>query len=445
MLTDRNFAHGSSPLHASTEMRSMHTHRALGFRAALGLAVLGMSAFSTAAPTLVQSLFLGGAGNQSGFGLDVDSNGVFVCGYNHDLNSIAAKYSNPPSNSPVWTVSWPFLNSAPKMEAFFGVADTPAGPCFAGWSYSQTTDNIGDKEGKPVLVKFPPSGGTGNQVGGADWIQKPQFFPSYQGYEYFHANVCAFESGTPYIYAAGAAQTNGANQTAILTKTTLDGQEIWRAALSDEGFSSYSQCFGVITLGGYVYVSGYVQTGGGTEDLALWKYDAAGNQVHMSTVHSAGHNIVGEGLCTDGANIYVAGYEDNGANGGDDFVACKFDGEGTNLWTQTWGGAGDDRAYGAAFCLGRLFLAGSTSSYGNGGLDASLTEVKASDGTRLSQEYFGGSLDDEAMSIKSYGVYLYLVGHSFSFASQQGNSVGEDDIMLLRYVVPPSPTASHLH
>src|SRR5207245_9925455 len=75
---------------------------------------------------------------------------------------------------------------------------------------------------------------------------------------------------------------------------------------------------------------------------------------------------------------------------------------------------------------------------GSGGSDAVLLEIDPTTGNVLSKTLFGGAQDDKANGVATDGTDLYVVGESRSFANG-GNSVGQNDVMLLRYTLAATP------
>ncbi|MES4793271.1 MAG: hypothetical protein C4321_10105, partial [Chloroflexota bacterium] len=99
----------------------------------------------------------------------------------------------------------------------------------------------------------------------------------------------------------------------------------------------------------------------------------------------------------DGA-IYVVGEMANGPNGGSDVLILKFNEAGNLLWSSTWGGGADDRAFGVATTNGRVYVVGETASFGAGGFDAAILEVDGGSGAILSTTFYGGAQDDTAQA-----------------------------------------------
>jgi len=164
----------------------------------------------------------------------------------------------------------------------------------------------------------------------------------------------------------------------------------------------------------------------------LWKYDPAGNQIWVRN-SPPGTPMAAEAAVALGNHLYLAGWRRNGPNGGSDVQLLKYDEAGTLIWSQEWGGAADDRAYGIAASGNQLYVVGETASFGSGQKDAFLLGVDPTNGAVVSTNYFGGALDDIARDVQVAETDIYVVGESSSF-DYAGNAVGQNDLMLLRYV-----------
>ena len=139
------------------------------------------------------------------------------------------------------------------------------------------------------------------------------------------------------------------------------------------------------------------------------------------------------GVTALGNYIYAVGYV--GVSPNYDYLIEKYDEAGNRIWSKTSGGAGRDMLNSVIAVNGRLFAVGSTNSQGAGGLDAVLLEIDPATGDTLSIITYGGAQDDVASAVATDGTDLYVVGSSRSFASAEGNIVGQSDIMLLRYSI----------
>src|SRR3990167_5263185 len=121
--------------------------------------------------------------------------------------------------------------------------------------------------------------------------------------------------------------------------------------------SSYEEDMSLpLKLNGDVYVAGlthYPYFDSNAMRIALWKYDDAGTLTWVRSQPGFLPGWRGEMALaqsrryqTTTGDLYIAGAIKNGPNGGRDALVVKYDEEGTLLWSKTWGGAGDDLAYG---------------------------------------------------------------------------------------------------
>ena len=141
---------------------------------------------------------------------------------------------------------------------------------------------------------------------------------------------------------------------------------------------------------------------------------------------------------TDGGYV-IAGYTDAFGAGGEDVWLIKTDSQGQEEWSQTFGGAGDDRAYSLEITQdGGYIISGSTNSFGSGGNDVWLIKTD-SQGQEEWNQTFGDSLDDESYSVKPTSAGGYIVcamknsestGEGLTWlinTDSQGNMVWEQD------------------
>ena len=89
---------------------------------------------------------------------------------------------------------------SPPRNPSASVVVSPTGVLFAGQSYRQTSDGVGGKERKAIVVSFDAAGPSGAGVGQAE----PHFF-SYRGHESFQD--AALVGGK--LYAVGSGEESG--------------------------------------------------------------------------------------------------------------------------------------------------------------------------------------------------------------------------------------------
>lgn len=378
------------------------------------VACFGGNIAHASGPILVDSSFYGGAGNQYGFGIIADANNLYLCGSDiQNSQAMFLKYSLPSGSSPIWSEVWPG-GVGTGGEFFFGLAEVGEGVYLAGNSYSQTTDSLGSKENKAVLMKASKDGFTGADVGGSDWFEAPHFF-SNEDYERFQSIISVVEGSSTYLYVAGSGKYT--SWRTFLTKYDLNGTLIWFRVL-DNSYNRPS----LTNVNNSIYAA---------HSEYVWSYDP--NGVLASTFQEAGANL--SAICNDGEFIYAAGFIADGPNGGDDVLVLKYDLAGTLVNTVKWGGSGDESAHGIVEKDGTLYLTGRTNSFGSGGYDAFLLAIDSDSGDVKSSDYYGGANDEFGRAMTLSGSDIYIVGDSKSFAVN-GNSIDEFEVMLLRYNLP---------
>jgi hypothetical protein len=277
--------------------------------------------------------------------------------------------------------------------------------------------------------------GTGLLLG----CRSENFFPS-RGIEYYLAALAATESGNPFVYAAGQAEQTGFAASFPFVLAKYDGGGNFVSAVTEPGITlgSFTGCCpgesnvqGLTEMGSDLYLAGYSRLPGfgedntirpvlmryGTSPLArIWKArlgDVAGR------LHAVAHL---------GGDLYAVGY--SGASPSREFLVQKYDASGARVWSVGSGGAGDDALTGVIAAGSRLFAVGHTTSGGAGAADAVVVEIDPATGATLTTTYLGGAMDDMANGVATDGTNLYVVGESRSFASVDGNVVGENDLVL---------------
>jgi hypothetical protein len=442
-----------------------------GIIASMAVGILSLAAAAvgqaeeSAGVELKQAIMYGGSGNQRGTAISFyNASELYLSGADEAASggqSLGLHYRLALNGTPAldWAIRWPTAANRSgnvNSEVFDGVVGTRGAVCFAGRSWSQTADGVGDKEHKSVLVQFPLSGATGAGVGGANWVAAPNFF-QYRGNESFLGVAFGPDrtGAAHFYYASGYAQTNGANNTAVLAQYDGAGALRWSRVLGNTGWFMSSFGSAVTTLNGNVYVAGmthYPYLDSNAMRIALWKYDDAGNLIwvrsqpgfipgwrgEMALIHSwRYHSTAGD--------LYVVGAVKNGPNGGTDALVLKYDEAGNLLWSQTWGGAADDQAYGITANDHartppegqRLYVTGTTTSFGAGKQDVFLLEVNPATGTVLSRSYYGGKESDIGWGVARIGSSVYVIGETRSFA-EGGNLIGQADALLLQYAITPA-------
>jgi hypothetical protein len=392
------------------------------------------------APTLQGATFFGGAGDQRGTAAAILNNQIYVGGSGviggYWSGARLVRYSIPPG-APLGSTTLPthtyFEDLTPTAESVYAVGNARPPTCGA-------TDLRGDTEDKSVLAQFDADDGAFVSC------QSPKIFPGYDGGETFSAVQTLMESGSPMIYAAGAAETCGWGYASfVLYKYDASGGFINRASVPDVSWGQcigHSHAFGIATLNGYLYLVGRREPPPSPfyDDYHpfVMKYDSA-LTVNWSIEST---DTLGEfTAATDlGGYVYAVGATETFLSPASrDYLIEKYDESSNRVWRQTSGTAGEDGLTGIVAVGDRLFAVGYTTGAGSGGADMVILEIDPGTGATLSTTYYGGTLDDFARGAATDGTDLYVAGESRSFASAEGNIVGQNDMVLLRYsIVPPN-------
>lgn len=411
------------------------------------LCVLAMPIRAQSGPTLVGSTYYGlPSTNQGTARISIQNGAIYVLGNDSSGNTpVLLQYNSALSNGalPVWSRSFGYGTE------FFGLLATPGNGLFAaGNNYSLTTDRVGGKERKTFLANFPLDGSSGSGPGGSNWVtggpgNLGPFFSVYDGDEYFNAITSTLEGSNTYIYAAGTGQPCSWDGY-IVAKYKTDGTFVNAATDSSEGIS-FGNCYvpsngfsiarGVVALNGNLYLAGlsdWPSDGDSGARPVVYKYDP--NLLLQwrqkdTTVYGIFNSIT-----SLGSDLYAAGQTYvPGTTGSEDYLVEKYDESGNLVWKKSWGGANSDVLTGITTIGTRLFAVGYTRSQGSGGADAVIMEIDSSTGNVLSTTLFGGPNDDLADGVATDGTNLFVVGETKSYASPQGNAVGNDNLMLLEY------------
>jgi hypothetical protein len=237
-----------------------------------------------------------------------------------------------------------------------------------------------------------------------------------------------------YILAGHTASFGAGDYDMYLVKTDDYGDTLWTrtyGGTEDEIAYSIRQT----TDGGYI-VAGYSESfDADTADVYLVKLDDQGDTLWTRTYGGSGGD---GGYCvkqTDDGGYILAGYTWSFGTGlSGDIYLVKTDSQGDTLWTRTFGGSREDRAYSVQQSSdGGYILAGYTLSSGASGYDFYLVKTD-SHGDSLWTRTYGGDMDDYASCVRQTtdGGYI-LAGYTYSFG------VGHEDIM---YVVKTGPEES---
>ncbi len=251
--------------------------------------------------------------------------------------------------------------------------------------------------------------------------------------EVYVAGLAGSESG---IATTGAFRTTFAGQgDAFLAKFNSSGTRLWGTYYGAGAFDIFNSVTAatsniIIAVGRTNSGSGITTTGahqttyGGDGDAMVVRFDGAGvrqwatyfggsgtEEAYSCVVDTRFNMIYVAGSTTSNSNIASASAQQTTYGGSTDAMYVKFNLNGALQWATYYGGTGVDIAYDCALDSdGNTFLVGRTNSTTGiattpsyqvslaGGIDGYFVKFNAS-GVRQFASYYGGSADDEILTI----------------------------------------------
>jgi Bacterial Ig-like domain (group 3)/Beta-propeller repeat/Dockerin type I domain len=397
-------------------------------------------------PVLSYNTYLGGNGDDSGFGIAVNGSG----------NAYVASYTQS-ANFPATT----------------GAFQTSLGGGYDAYVAKLNTSGT-------ALVYSTYLGGNSNDYGLGIAVDGSG-----------NAYVTGYTQSTNFPTTTGTFQTGyGGSQDAFVTKLNIGGTALVYSTYL--GGNNTEQGIDIkVDVSGNTYITGYTQSTNFPTTTGAFQTNAANSNVKdfvtklntngtglVYSTYLGGNNIVyGRGIAVDGSgNAYVTGYTNStnfptttgsfhtSLSGGYDDYVTKLNASGTGLVYSTYlGGSGDDGCEGIAVdSSGNAYLTGFTfssniptttnafqTSFGGGSDDGFLTKLNASGTALLYSTYLGGNGADFGKGIAVDGsgnVYVTGPTSSTNFPTTTGafqtNYGGGNDGFVSKFALLTSTTTS---
>lgn len=311
-----------------------------------------------------------------------------------------------------------------------------------GYSRSSDEDVAGNKGASDYWVLKLDSLGT------IQWQQ------NYGGADNDIATAVLQLANGDYIVAGGSVSFDGqvqgshGQEDAWVLRLDALGNIIWKnsygGSLNDRAESIQPTSDGGFILSGYSQSSnGDLNGNKGEFDYWVFKIDANGNSVWHKNYGGSLSEYAYDALQTNDGGFLVAGssFSNNGDvptnQGFYDYFLMKLDGVGNLIWSKSFGGSGEERAYAISLTTDGAFAAGTSNSASgdlpgnNGSYDYWIAKFSLV-GDIIWSKNFGGSTDDRALAIttKTDGGVL-VTGYSASSNIDVGGNYGSKDAWLL--------------
>jgi len=164
--------------------------------------------------------------------------------------------------------------------------------------------------------------------------------------------------------------------------------------------------------------------------LACFDRSNGAYQWHVTWGGSLYDDALGMTMSSD-SMLYVVGYTGSYGNGSQAYVN-KYSRSGQLKWSRLWGGTGAEITRSAVTDGDSIiYIAGTTSSYGNGVNDIFVLKYDSA-GTLIDSLFWGGPYDEVAHDVARHGYYLYITGDTKSFGNGQINGDHKADGLLLK-------------
>jgi hypothetical protein len=252
-----------------------------------------------------------------------------------------------------------------------------------------------------------------------------QWFNTFGGDDSDSGNSVQQTTDGGYIITGSATSFVNGDTDVYLIKTDENGNELWYQTFGGDDSNNIGNSVQQTTDGGYIITGTTLSFGNGYSDVYLIKTDENGNEQWFQTF--GGDNFdKGRSIqqTTDGGYIITG---ETSSFGGQDVYLVKTDENGNEQWSQTFGGEYQERGYSVQQTTdGGYIITGFTESFGNGYNDVYLIKIDENGSEQWSQT-FGGEDNDYGYSVQQTtdGGYINC-GTTYSF----GN--GSSDVYLIK-------------
>ncbi len=213
------------------------------------------------------------------------------------------------------------------------------------------------------------------------------------------------------------------NYGTFLSKLDESGNVLW--SRNDFTFTNYNSEAAIAATGTNVFLAARSDNSG--EHPYLKSYDNSGNLQWARTSLVTGEYL---GVATAGSQVFAVGQVPV-SPGNTDFLIESWDLAGNLLWTKRYDrNLAEDLLDGVIAYGGHLYAIGSTTGDTAGGRDGVILDIDPLTGNLLESLLWGGTADDAFADAAILDSKLYVVGSTKSFGG------GASDVAIVSYQLP---------
>lgn len=255
-----------------------------------------------------------------------------------------------------------------------------------------------------------------------------------QGADYGYQEIDGVAVEQDGIYLTGWSQGDTTDVDFYIAKLDFSGNVVWQNTWDYAGLGKFDGANGHLAIdNNYIYAAGSVgRTNIGSLDgqmgLVCFNRADGSYQWDVTWGGSLYDDALGMDMSSD-SMLYVVGFTGSYGNGSQLFLN-KYTRNGQLLWSRIWGGSGteDCRAV-VADGDSLIFVAGATSSYGNGLKDVFVLKFDTS-GFLLDSLFWGGAHNEVVHDFAKHGDFLYITGVTESFGNGPSDGFVHDALLL---------------
>jgi len=302
-------------------------------------------------------------------------------------------------------------------EMFYGGSDKEVGYCVrqasdGGYIIAGYTETFGAGEPDFYLIRTLPTGDT-------LWTR------AFGGVEYDYAySVC--EAADSAFVVCGYTNSFDNFNDIYIVKTKYDGDTLWTRTIGGS-FHDYAYSIYETSDSGYIICGSTQSFGHGASDIYLVKTKSNGDTVWTKTFGGSQNEYGYSAVQTADGGYIVCGYTMSFGAGEFDIYLIKTSATGDTLWTKTYGGSGQDFGQSVTQATdGGYIICGSTNSFGAGEYDIYLVKI-SSDGDLLWTQTFGGTGEEFGRSL-----YATPDGGCILCGSTMSFGAGDEDVYIIK-------------